>query len=80
MVYEFIWTMEYVARVLAPEPHPGGRFIRIYDLKGVGLLDMADREAVAVGQVRRRAVRAASAQRPPHLPGMHIAQRALVTC
>ena len=50
MIYQFIFFVEWVLNDLTPGPMPAGQFIRIYDLKGVGLLDIADKEAIRMGQ------------------------------
>lgn len=50
MIYQFVFFVEWVTRDLIPEGPPGGSFVRIYDLKGLGLMDLADKEALRLGQ------------------------------
>lgn len=50
MLYQFVFFVEWVIRDLIPEGPPGGSFVRIYDLKGLGLMDLADKEALHLGQ------------------------------
>ena len=50
MVHQYIFIMEWVIQDLAPQPFPGGKYVRIYDLKGIGLLDVADQESMKLGQ------------------------------
>lgn len=50
LIHQFIFMMEWVIHDLTPGPLPSGTFVRIYDLKGIGLLDLADKEAIGLGQ------------------------------
>jgi hypothetical protein len=50
VVYQFIFTLEWMARVLDPGAAPAGRFVRIYDLKGVKFTDCADKVSAAMGR------------------------------
>ena len=50
LIHQFIFMMEWVINDLTPGPYPSGSFVRIYDLKGIALLDLADKEAIGIGQ------------------------------
>lgn len=50
ILHQFIFVLEWLTRDLAPGTHPAGMFVRVYDLRGIGLLDIADKEAMALGQ------------------------------
>lgn len=46
---QFIFTMEYIFRIVEPTEYPKGQFLRIYDLRGIKLGDVTDSEAVNLG-------------------------------
>ena len=48
MIQQFIFVLEYILEELTVDT--GGSFVRIYDLKGIGLMDLADKEAISLGQ------------------------------
>lgn len=49
-MHQFIWIMEYVTQRMNNTPMPNGKFIRVYDVTGMGLTDVADKEGMTIGQ------------------------------
>ena len=49
-MHQFIWIMEYVTQRMNSTPMPNGKFIRVYDVSGMGLTDVADKEGMTIGQ------------------------------
>lgn len=48
MIQQFIFVLEWVLNDLTRDK--AGSFVRIYDLKGISLFDLADKQAIALGQ------------------------------
>jgi len=48
MIQQFIFVFEWVINDLTRDK--SGSFVRIYDLKGISLFDLADKQAMAIGQ------------------------------
>lgn len=52
LMHQFIFVMEFLCKEISRgQPPPHGQFVRIYDFKGMRLLDISDSESVAVGQL-----------------------------
>lgn len=49
IIKQFVFHMEYIFNVVDSSPYPRGKFLRIYDMTGVKLKDIADKEAVDLG-------------------------------
>lgn len=49
IIKQFILVMEYIFKVVEPTAYPKGQFLRIYDLRGIKLAEIADSEAVNLG-------------------------------
>lgn len=50
MLHQFVFVMEYITQRLDPTPWPAGKFVRIYDFKGISFGDISDSEAVGLGK------------------------------
>ena len=50
ILHQFVFVMEWVTRRLDPAPYPGGKFVRIYDFKGISFSDVSDSEAVGLAK------------------------------
>lgn len=50
IIHQFVFVLEWITKVLDPTEFPKGQFIRIYDMKGIRLSDVADSEAVHLGK------------------------------
>jgi hypothetical protein len=48
MIQQFVFVLEWVLNDLTKDK--SGSFVRIYDLKGISLFDLADKQAIALGQ------------------------------
>jgi CRAL/TRIO domain len=49
MIQQFVFVLEWVLNDLTKDK--AGSFVRIYDLKGISLFDLADKQAIALGQL-----------------------------
>ena len=50
VIHQFVFVIEWITRVLDATSFPKGKFVRIYDMKGIGFSDIADSEAVHLGK------------------------------
>lgn len=50
MIDHFIFIMEYIFTVVNPTPMPNGKFIRVFDMKGMSLTDLTDKEGMELGK------------------------------
>jgi len=50
VIHQFVFVVEWITRILDGTQYPRGKFLRIYDMKGIGFSDIADSEAVHLGK------------------------------
>jgi hypothetical protein len=50
VIHQFVFVVEWITRILDATKYPQGKFLRIYDMKGIGFSDIADSEAVHLGK------------------------------
>lgn len=50
VIHQFVFVVEWITRILDATHYPQGKFLRIYDMKGIGFSDIADSEAVHLGK------------------------------
>ena len=49
IIRQFVFHMEYIFNVVDTSAYPQGKFLRIYDMTGIKLRDISDKEAVDLG-------------------------------